>query len=123
MAKTFLEITDLPTDKYNALHQLRPNLVAVFNAARTSKDKMALLKETIKFMYSKCTEFEKAEVDRLYSEARTKLLVKANELGIELDERLTNEKLEVALSAAIEEKAAKDAENAAKLAENQENGE
>lgn len=61
MAKSFLEITDMPTDKLQALGKLRTVLVATFNKAREHKHRMALLKTVIKFMHTKIVEFEKEQ--------------------------------------------------------------
>ncbi len=59
MKKTFLEITDMPTDKLQALGKLRTVLVGTFNKSREHKHAMKLLREVLKFMYNKCVEFEK----------------------------------------------------------------
>tara|TARA_R110002096_G_scaffold92426_1_gene208910 strand:- start:2532 stop:2858 length:327 start_codon:yes stop_codon:yes gene_type:complete len=56
--KTYVEITDMPTDKYQALGKLRPILVGVYNKCRDHSYKMTLLKHTLKFMYNKCVAFE-----------------------------------------------------------------
>lgn len=56
--KTFLEITDLPTDKYNILHKSALHLVDAYNNARTSADDLATLKATFKFLHSKTVEAE-----------------------------------------------------------------
>jgi hypothetical protein len=101
MAKTFIEITDLPTDKFNTMHKLRPELVQVFNKARGTEYKMKLLKETLKFMYTQCTAYEKVAIEELEQAARNAILKEAKTLGIDLDERLSTEKLEAELSAAI----------------------
>lgn len=60
MKRQHLEVGDLPKDGQSYLHKLRPTLVRVFNTARTSPARMALLKATMKFMYNKCVEYEKA---------------------------------------------------------------
>lgn len=57
--KTHLEITDMPTDKLQALGKLRTVLVGTFNKSREHKHRMTLLKHVLKFMYNKCVEFEK----------------------------------------------------------------
>jgi len=59
--KSYLEITDMPTDKLQALGKLRTVLVATFNKAREHKHRMALLKAVIKFMHTKIVEFEKEQ--------------------------------------------------------------
>ena len=59
--KSFLEITDMPTDKLQALGKLRTVLVATFNKAREHKHRMALLKAVIKFMHTKIIEWEKEQ--------------------------------------------------------------
>lgn len=59
MKKRFLEITDMPQDRGQVLYKLMPLLVRAFNDCRDQKYKMALLKSTMKFIYNKCSEFEK----------------------------------------------------------------
>lgn len=65
MTKQFVEITDLPQDKFGVLDKLRPLLVQAFNGARSAPYKMELLKATLKFLYTKCTEHEKNEAAKL----------------------------------------------------------
>ena len=91
--KTFLEITDMPTDSNQVLGKLRTVLVGTFNKCREYPYKMALLKSVLKFMYNKCVEFEKHEVAKLETVARNKILAEASELNFDLDERLSTDKL------------------------------
>jgi hypothetical protein len=81
--KSFLEITDMPTDKLQALGKLRTVLVATFNKAREHKHRMALLKAVIKFMHTKIVEFEKEQekLEALVKEATktVKTVTKAQE--------------------------------------------
>lgn len=78
MSKSFLEITDMPTDELQALGKLRTVLVGTFNKAREHKHRMALLKTVLKFMHNKCVEFEKAEAKR-EEEAKVKVEVSTKE--------------------------------------------
>jgi hypothetical protein len=123
MYKSYLEITDMPTDTLQALGKLRTVLVATFNKAREHKHRMALLKAVIKFMHTKIVEFEKEEVKReealeakrkvdealalevealaLDTKQRKEILDEAAKLEIDLDERLTTDKLAIELADAI----------------------
>jgi hypothetical protein len=58
-SKQFLEVTEMPTDKYGTLGALRGALVAIYNKCRSSRESMALLMTTLKFVYNKCLEHEK----------------------------------------------------------------
>ena len=69
---------------------------------------MTLLKATIKLMHTKIVEFEKEEakaydikVAAIEAADRAETLAVAAESGIDLDERLSNEKLADALSVAL----------------------
>jgi len=97
--KTFLEITDMPTDSNQVLGKLRTVLVGTFNKCREYPYKMALLKSVLKFMYNKCVEFEKHNDAILDTVARNKILAEASELNFDLDERLSTEKLALELEA------------------------
>ena len=107
--KSFLEITDMPSDNLQALGKLRAVLVGTFNKAREHKHRMVLLKAVIKFMHTKIVEWEKAEeakeeaqakakVDALDLIKRTNILDEATKLEIDLDERLSTEKLATELA-------------------------
>lgn len=102
--KTHLEITDMPTDNLQALGKLRTVLVGTFNKAREHKHRMKLLKEVLKFMYNQCSEYEKvaeaqeealakAKAEKLDNVKRTAILEEATKLELDLDERLSTEKL------------------------------
>ena len=104
--KSFLEITDMPTDKLQALGKLRTVLVATFNKAREHKHRMVLLKTVIKFMHTKIVEWEKGQVkveeatakaleDEVDAGIRKAILDEATKLEIDLDERLSTEKLAI----------------------------
>jgi len=112
--KSFLEITDMPTDKLQALGKLRTVLVGTFNKAREHKHRMALLKVVIKFIHTKIVEWEKeqakaeeAKADILEDTKRTNILDKAAKLKIDLDERLSTDKLAIELATKIKEKETK----------------
>ena len=118
--KTYLEITDLPQDSLGIFNGLRTPLIAVFNRCREYPAKMASFKGLLKFMYTNVVAFEKEALlkveeakklaeDLADTKARTVILTKAQELGFDLDERLTTPKLQAELSAAI---AAKTSETA-----------
>ena len=74
--KTHLEITDMPTDNLQALGKLRTVLVGTFNKAREHKHRMTLLKTVLKFMYNKCTEFEKARDGEVAEAVKEEVKVK-----------------------------------------------
>ena len=106
--RSLLKITDLPTDRLQALGKLRTVLVGTFNKSREQNHRMTLLKATIKVMHTKIVEFEKEEakaydikVAAIEAADRAETLAVAAESGIDLDERLSNEKLADALSVAL----------------------
>lgn len=100
--KTHLEITDMPTDNLQALGKLRTVLVGTFNRAREHKHRMTLLKTVLKFMYNKCVEFEKSR--ETPDPERVTILEEAAKLKIDLDERLSTEKLAAELTTIKEER-------------------
>jgi len=104
--KQFLEITDMPTDKYGTLGTLRSILVAVFNKCRGNTENMKLLKTTLKFVYNKCLEHDKQAEETAESALREQVLLEAHKLGFDLDERQSTENLAAELSALKEKKAA-----------------
>lgn len=98
--KRHLEITDLPQDSLKVLYGVRKPLVNAFNKCRETPYKLTLLKETLKFCYNKCVEFEK-QLDKERSE-----VVKALEaIAGEADERKTTENLKLDLAQAKARKA------------------
>lgn len=96
--KQFLEITDMPTDKYGTLGQLRTLLVKAYNRCRESKEAMTLLKVTLKFVYNKCLEHEKKGEETAEAALREQTLLAAHREGYDLDERLSTENLVVELT-------------------------
>ena len=74
--KSFLEITDLPQDKLQALGKLRTVLVGAFNKAREHKHRMALLKAVIKFMHTKIVEFEAEALESEAAKTKAKTTTK-----------------------------------------------
>ena len=111
MYKSFLEITDMPTDKLQALGKLRTVLVATFNKAREHKHRMVLLKAVIKFMHTKIIEWEKeqakAEEAALDATKRKTILDEATKLEIDLDESSSTDKLATELATKIKDKESK----------------
>lgn len=104
-----LDIKDMPRDRTRSLGGLRQAICASFNYCRKYPAKMAVLKEVLKYSYNRIVQFEK-ELDKLNEEKERKaILDKAEAHGIDLDERLSNDKLEVELSDALAKKAAEEA--------------
>lgn len=83
-----LDVLDTPTDAGGVLATVRRPLVMLFNNCRRHPYKMTRLKELMKFMYNACVKFEK-----MNDEERAKILAEAKELGIDLDERQTTDRL------------------------------
>lgn len=54
-----LDIVDMPRDPERSLGNLRQNLCASFNYCRQYPRKMAVLKATVKFLYTRIVEWEK----------------------------------------------------------------
>jgi len=117
MSKTFLEVTDLPSDTNGTFYGLRTPLVLAFNKAREYPAQMAKFKALIKFIYSQITAFEKEELARqeavnqqeaelLELEERTLTIEGLVALGIDPDERLSTAKLKAELVAASKAKTA-----------------
>ena len=94
--KSFLEITDMPSDNLQALGKLRTVLVATFNQAREHKHRMALLKKVIKFMHTKSVEFEKEEarLEEIQAQKEEAQRIEAAQLAKELADKETNESKE-----------------------------
>lgn len=113
--KQFLEITDMPTDKYGTLAGLRNTLVKIFNKCRDSKEAMTLLKVTLKFVYNKCLEHEKQSEETASDALREQTLLEAHKLGFDLDERLSTENLVAELSALKAKKASETADLTPKI--------
>ena len=109
-SKQFLEITDMPTDKYGTLGTLRNILVAVFNKCRGNTENMKLLKTTLKFVYNKCLEHDKQVSETASSALREQVLLEAHKLGFDLDERQSTENLVIELSTLKAKKASETAD-------------
>jgi hypothetical protein len=109
-----LDIKDMPRDKTRALGGLRQTLASSFNYCRKYPAKMAVLKEVLKYTYNRIVAFEKEQEEYAELQVRNAILLKAANAEIDLDERLSTDKLEAELSAALAKKAA---ENAAKATE------
>ncbi|QPI17712.1 hypothetical protein vBAmePR8F_gp52 [Alteromonas phage vB_AmeP_R8W] len=107
-----LDIKDMPRDSTRALGGLRQALAASFNYCRKYPAKMEVLKEVIKYTYNRIVTFEKEQEAFEEQRQRNAVLTKATELGIDLDERLSTDKLKAALSDALTKKAAEDAAKA-----------
>jgi hypothetical protein len=121
-----LDLVDLPRDKQRALGSLRGMLVAAANYCKRYPAKLAVLKETLKYVYTYCVEVEQADVaiKEAKSNAYQKLVedftadpVKvaetidnkleldklAGKIGIELDRRKTLEDMRTDLAMAVTE--------------------
>lgn len=107
-----LDIKDMPRDQTRALGGLRQALAASFNYCRKYPAKMAVLKEVIKYTYNRIVAFEKEQEALEEHKTRSAVLVKAAHLGIDLDERLSTDKLKASLVDLAKKKAAEDAATA-----------
>jgi hypothetical protein len=54
-----LDMTDMPRDPQRALGGLRKMLCATFNYTRKYPTKLAVFKETLKYVYNRISEYEK----------------------------------------------------------------
>lgn len=107
-----LDIKDMPRDSTRALGGLRQALAASFNYCRKYPAKMAVLKEVIKYTYNRIVAFEKEQEAFEEQRQRNAVLTKATELGIDLDERLSLDKLKASLADELKKKAAAEAAEA-----------
>ncbi len=107
-----LDIKDMPRDKTRALGGLRQALVASFNYCRKYPVKMAVLKDVVKYTYNRIVAYENEQEALEENKTRSAVLTKAVNLGIDLDERLSTDKLKASLVDLAKKKAAEEAATA-----------
>lgn len=107
-----LDIKDMPRDKTRALGGLRQALAASFNYCRKYPAKMAVLKDVVKYTYNRIVAYEKEQEALEEHKTRSAVLTKAAHLGIDLDERLSTDKLKASLVDLAKKKAAEEAATA-----------
>lgn len=100
-----LDIKDMPRDQTRALGGLRQALAASFNYCRKYPAKMAVLKEVLKYTYNRIVAFEKEQEAYEEEKQRKAILLRATQEEIDLDERLSTDKLKAALVDALTKKA------------------
>lgn len=88
-----LDIVDMPRDTTRALGGLRQAICASFNYCRKYPNKMAVLKEVLKYTYNRIVMWEKEHAAQLEQAAKVKLEAEGKELGIDLDSRKTVENM------------------------------
>ncbi len=115
-----LDIKDMPRDQTRALGGLRQALAASFNYCRKYPAKMAVLKDVVKYTYNRIVAYEKEQEALEEHKVRSAVLTKAAHLGIDLDERLSTEKLKASLVDQAKKKAAEDAAEASESSDSTE---
>lgn len=107
-----LDIVDMPRDTTRALGGLRQALCASFNYCRKYPLKMEVLKQVLKYTYSRIVAWEKEYEQEQEAAMKVKLEHEAKQLGVDLDSRKSVENMQADLEVAKE--AAKEASKQAK---------
>ena len=106
-----LDITDMPKDKQRSLGGVRQALAASFNYCRRYPEKMAVLKEVLKYVHNRICKWEKEHAEEREAIAKARVEREAAEHGIDLDSRKTAENMRAELNDKLQarKKAAEDA--------------
>lgn len=106
-----LDISELPRDTEQAMGVFRVALCKTFNYCRMYPRKMSLLKETVKYVFTRIKAWEEESAAELEAGVKAKLAKKALGLGLELDRTLSVPELEKLVAAEV----AKQEEDTTKL--------